>query len=84
MYSFDYLNDIRKLEAFLYDGPEHVEQTFGRDEFGQNLLFKKRSSNSWDKIQQMSDELFESTSDRISVDFTDDLEIIVSNLKNIT
>jgi hypothetical protein len=81
MYSFDYLSDIRKLEAFLYDGPEHIEQTFGRDEFGQYVLLKKRNPNSWDKIQQMRTELLDSTPNRISVEFFDDLEISVTNVK---
>ena len=80
MYTFDYLEDIRKLETFLYDCPEKTEHSFEseRDEFHH---FQGRCGRDLsEKIRRKRKELLSNDAVKnIIVDFEDDSEIIIRN-----
>lgn len=43
MFSYDLMIDIRTLEAFLYEGPEMVEQIYERNDHFHSTRMRRRS-----------------------------------------
>ncbi len=43
MFSYDSLIEIRKLEAFLYEGPEMVEQLYERNDNFSSMPMRRRN-----------------------------------------
>ena len=80
MYTFDYLEDIRKLEALLYDSPARAEHSFESDR-GEFHHFQGRSDRVvLEKIQRKRKELLsDDTAEDIIISFNENFEMIIGN-----